>query len=229
MIYINIIAEGETEEAFVNEVLVSHFAALGKYVSCRRITTGWDKTNSKPAKGGLTSYAKFKNEVENWSNSDRRNQQYWYTSMIDLYAFPTDDLSPYVEKIRSIADRYQRVTALEEAIKKDINHPRFIPYVQLHEFEALVMVDVERLITLYPDQGKRIQLLKEEVASMKPEEINDTLETAPSKRIIKHLPAYKGQKAAVGPLVAADIGLSVLRENCPHFDEWITRLENICS
>lgn len=57
--------------------------------------------------------------------------------------------------------------------------------------------------------------------------INDTDTGSPSKRIIRHLPAYKDQKAQVGPLVAEDMGLDVLRKHCPHFDDWITKLEGL--
>ncbi|MBK8042873.1 MAG: DUF4276 family protein [Haliscomenobacter sp.] len=60
-----------------------------------------------------------------------------------------------------------------------------------------------------------------------PEEINESPETAPSKRIIQYLPDYEGQKAQVGPLVAEDIGLNLLRQKCPHFNDWINKLENI--
>ena len=65
------------------------------------------------------------------------------------------------------------------------------------------------------------------VAGKNPEEINEGQETAPSKRIIKEIPEYKGQKATIGPLVAAKIDLDVLREKCKHFNEWLTRLEKL--
>ena len=53
MKYINIVVEGNSEEAFVKDVMVPHFAPLNIYLSARRIRTGWDRMNSKPAKGGL--------------------------------------------------------------------------------------------------------------------------------------------------------------------------------
>ena len=224
---LNIIVEGSSEENFVNDVLVKHFAVLNIFVSARKIKTGWDRVNNKPAKGGLFKYIKLKNDILRWIQSDNGRANTFYTSFIDLYAFPGDSESPYTEQIQSIADPYQKISALEAAIKQDINHPTFIPYVQLHEFEAFLLVEPDRLLTMYPDSYNGISRLKREIIGMNPEEINDSPQTSPSKRIIHHLPDYEGQKAQVGPLVAEEIGLNLLRERCRHFDEWISKLETI--
>ncbi len=227
MKHLNIVVEGSSEETFVNDVLVNHFAAFDIFVSTRKITTGWDRYNNKPAKGGLLKYIKFRNDVLRWIQSDANRSECWYTCMLDLYAFPKDDQSPYTPKIQSITDCYKQIEALEHAMSNDINHPKFIPYVQLHEFEAFLLVEPDRLVTMYPDKSHAIKRLKKDIASLKPEEINDSPETAPSKRIIKYIPDYEGQKAQVGPLVAEDIGLTKLRDQCPHFNEWISKLEKI--
>ncbi len=227
MKYLNIIVEGGSEEAFVNDVLVNHFAPLNIFISARKIRTGWDRHNNKPSKGGLLKYIKFRNDVLRWMESDRNQSQFWYTSMLDLYAFPKDDLSPYSENIQSLNDPYKRIIALESAIARDINHPKFIPYVQLHEFETFLLVNPDKLITMYPNGQTGINRLKREIQNKRPEEVNESRQKAPSKRIIKHLPDYEGQKAQVGPLVAEEIGLTALRLNCPHFNDWITMLENI--
>ncbi|POZ52719.1 DUF4276 family protein [Methylovulum psychrotolerans] len=224
MKYLNIIAEGSTEENFVNEVLVGHFAALGIYVSVRKITTGWDKQSNKPAKGGLRQYSKFRDDVTRWIHSDNGRPDTWYTSFIDLYAFPTGKDSPYQADIQDIRDPYSKIATLEAAISQDINHHRFIPYVQLHEFEAFLLVDPDRLSGLYPDGITGINKLKADIGNTNPEEINGSPQTAPSKRIICHLPQYTNQKAQVGPLIAEDIGMTALRAKCPHFDDWIGRL-----
>lgn len=227
MKFLNIIVEGSSEETFVNDVLNKHFASLNIFVSARKIRTGWDRMNNKPAKGGMLQYIKFRNDVLRWIESDRDRANTYYTSFIDLYAFPKDSESPYTESIQGIPNPYQKITALEAAIGQDINHPTFIPYVQLHEFEALLLVDPNRLLLMYPEKQLGIKRLIKEIESKNPEEINESPITAPSKRIIKHIPDYAGQKAQVGPLVAEDIGLNLLRESCPHFNEWISKLENL--
>ena len=224
---LQIIVEGSSEETFVNDVLVKHFAALNIFVSARKIETGWDRINNKPAKGGLLKYIKFRNDVLRWIQSDNGRANTFYTSFIDLYAFPKDAESPYTAQIQSIVDPYQKIAALETAIGKNLNHPNFIPYVQLHEFEALILVEPDRLLTMYPDGQTGIKRLKRDIGNTNPEEINESPQTAPSKRIIQYLPNYEGQKAQVGPLVAEDIGLNLLRQKCPHFNEWIIKLENI--
>ncbi len=99
MKFINIIVEGSSEEAFGKDVLINHFAIFGTYISVRKIRTGWDRLGNKPSKGGLLKYQKFRNDVSRWIDSDRNHPQFWYTSMIDLYAFPKDELSPYSESI----------------------------------------------------------------------------------------------------------------------------------
>jgi len=227
MKYLNFIVEGSSEEAFVNDVLIKHFASFNIFVSARKIKTGWDRLNNKPSKGGLLKYVQFRNDVLRWIESDRNQPQFWYTSMLDLYAFPNDELSPYNASVQSINDPYLKIDALETAIAQDIKHSQFIPYVQLHEFEAFLLVEPDRLISMYPDGQAGINRLKRDIGTKRPEEINESPQTAPSKRIIKYLPDYEGQKAQVGPLVAEDIGLIALRNNCRHFNDWIMKLEQI--
>jgi len=72
--------------------------------------------------------------------------------MVDLYKFRTDAESPYRPEIQAIQNPYRKLQALEEAISKDIGHPRFISYVQMHEFESLLMIKPDRLSMMYPEQ-----------------------------------------------------------------------------
>lgn len=225
MKFLQIIVEGSTEENFVNDVMAKHFAQVQIFVSARKIRTGWDNINRKPAKGGLMRYGQFRNDVLRWIESDRRRIDTFYTSFIDLYAFPKDTESPYTPQIQNIADPYQKIATLESAIGQDINHPNFIPYVQLHEFESLLLVSPDRLLVMYPDGQTGVSRLKRNIGDINPEEINESPQNAPSKRITNFLPSYEGQKAQVGSLVAEDIGMTQLRNRCPHFNEWITKLE----
>jgi hypothetical protein len=224
---LNIVVEGSTEESFVKDVLVKHFQSFGIIVYCRKIRTGWDTMNNKPAKGGLLKYRKLRNDVISWIEEDRGREDTFYSSFIDLYAFPKDNESPYSPQIQSISDPYVKVETLEKAIKADISHAAFIPYIQLHEFETFLFVSPDNLLVMYPDRATYIQRLKKDVNGLSPEKINETPQNAPSKRIIRHIPEYEVQKAQVGPLVAGDIGIGELRDNCPHFNDWISRLENI--
>ncbi len=55
-----------------------------------------------------------------------------------------------------------------------------------------------------------------------PEDINNSPNTAPSKRILKIFPYYK--KVLDGSVVAKAVGLDKIRQECHHFDSWVTRL-----
>ena len=136
----------------------------------------------------------------------------------------------YVEAARE-KDPYRRValleTALQEDIKRELDDPRFFPYIQLHEFEALILADPEQLNCEYMEHTEQIQRLVDMVASEggNPELIDKT--KAPSKRIIDEIPEYEGSKTTAGPIVVGKIGIPRLREKCAHFAEWLLRLEKL--
>jgi hypothetical protein len=100
---------------------------------------------------------------------------------------------------------------------------RFVPYIQLHEFEALLFSEPTGFLEAFPDEQKAVsQLVQVRAQFPSPEEINDGVNTAPSKRILNALPDF--QKPVAGLLTARRIGLAAIRRECRHFDEWITRL-----
>jgi len=107
----------------------------------------------------------------------------------------------------------------------------FIPYVQLHEFEALMFADVEQLASVTaPISNRSLEQLAERFSEIldeggEPEAINDHYETCPSRRILGLVPTYR--KRVLGPIVTSRIGLDVLREKCSHFASWLARLEAI--
>jgi hypothetical protein len=149
--------------------------------------------------------------------------------MFDLYALPKD--FPEFEQSNKLLDSYIKVKALESSFAKDINHYRFIPYIQLHEFEALIFTDLTELYKDFPDNDQYKRDIDHLLAECKnyssPELINQNATTAPSKRLEKVIPKYKKLKTSLAPQVVEKIGLAKIREKCPHFDQWITQLENL--
>ncbi len=129
--------------------------------------------------------------------------------------------------------KHDKPLAKVEHLEKELgdswgNHFRFIPYIQLHEYEALLFSDIGKLDWefLEDKDQPQIEALKQVAEEFEtPEDIDQGEHTAPSKRIIAHLPRYKKLKTTVGSRIAEKIGLSVLREKCPHFDAWITQIE----
>lgn len=212
MIRINVLCEGTTEYDFVRKVLYDHFIAI-------------DITLIPHNLGGGFNYESLRHQIVKWLNSEHGA---YVTTMIDLYGMNNDYPEYTINRTRPAIDK---VEAIENAIKKDVSaqpyvhNNKFIPYVQLYEFEAL----------LYSEPGKLEEWLSLEHsissnsfsairnAFNSPEEINDSKHTAPSKRIIGIASSY--DKVAEGVTIASDIGLSKLREECKHFDAWITKLE----
>ncbi len=110
----------------------------------------------------------------------------------------------------------------------DIGDRRFIPFIQLHEYEACLFTDVTQFKLFYPDSEMEIAALKKIADGVStPELIDDGQHSAPSKRIIGQLPDYEAAKKAVGPQVGELIGLAAIRAKCPHFAKWLTRLEQL--
>jgi hypothetical protein len=119
------------------------------------------------------------------------------------------------------------VAVLETALENEIGDVRFLPFIQLHEFEALLYCDLSELQHRIADSQPGISALQREVQDLEPEEINEGSSTAPSKRIIRHVPIYERNKVRVGAPAAAAIGLPKFRLRCPHFGAWITKLEKL--
>ncbi|CAD5935916.1 DUF4276 family protein [Planktothrix agardhii] len=227
MIRLHIIAEGQTEEEFVNTILTEHLGYSNISTDVHCITT--KRTRTELFRGGLPSYQKIKKDIILWLKEDKHPEAR-FTTMCDLYALPND--FPGFEEAQKISDPYERVEQLENAlfqdINDDINDSRFIPYIQLHEFEALILSDPIKLEERFPDYQSEVQKLVSLCQSFEsPELINDGEQTAPSKRIIQAIPSYEGAKVSVAPLMAQKIGLENIRQKCPHFNQWIERLENL--
>lgn len=215
---LNITTEGETELKFVKNTLAVYLSRFNIDVFGRSVQT------STGFRGGMTTYNKAKRDICAWLNRNASGE--WkFTTMFDLYGLPKD--FPGYEDALKKKDPYEKVRVLEEAFKKDIDDYRFIPYIQLHEFEALIFADPDKLTLEFPDKEAAIQNLVELSRGGNPELIDDFPDTAPSKRIIKEIKAYEKNKSTSGPNVVESIGILNLKEKCRHFREWITKLEVI--
>lgn len=184
-------------------------------------------TNRKQGgRGGVVTYDHLKNDLARYMRSDR-NPEARFTTMLDLYRLPRD--FPARSEIPTGTPGLAKVAALEAALKRDLPDSRFVPYIQLHEFEALLYCDLSQLSKHFSGGGSDVGFadLAREVAGMAPEDINEGDTTAPSKRIIKHVDIYKRSKVRVGAIAAAAIGLPSLRARCPHFDAWVSALEKL--
>lgn len=187
--------------------------------------TARDKRIGKTYRGGLFSYEKAKSDIVTWMKEDGHGECR-FSTMFDLYALPRN-FPGYSGAPREM-EPYRRIAILENALRDDVDDRRFIPYIQLHEFEALIFADVRQLDWEYLDHDGPIGRLANTVCTTKdqnPELIDDGPETAPSRRIIREIPGY--DKVNAGILVARKIGLSTMRNKCSHFRAWIESLERL--
>ena len=227
---IHVLCEGQTEQGFVEEVLRPYLQAQGvKSVKGILITTN----KKKNARGGMLSYNHAVTDIGllRQTKKDDEYVRHIFTTMFDLYALPND--FPGYAVAQTIRDPYARVNSLEADFARDINDGRFIPYIQLHEFEALLFCGIAHIAKYYPGCDKRCKQLEKDLldAGGNPELINNDPSTAPSKRIIKAIEGdkkthYNYNKPVTGKNVAKQIGIETLRAECRHFNEWIEKLVN---
>ncbi|MBB4131630.1 DUF4276 family protein [Xanthomonas sp. 3075] len=211
---VNILVEGQTEETFVRELLAPHLASFEVWITARIIET------SKGHKGGAVSYGKIVHQVKRWCQQDR---QAVVTTLFDVYGLPGD--FPGFMHWNPALPSPPQVNALETALAGGVNEPNLIPYLQLHEFEALLFSE----LTAFSYVGVPARVIDDWQTQLAqfvhPEAINNSTETAPSKRLIAGWPTYAKAKPLYGTLIALQIGLPQMRVSCPRFNAWVDRLE----
>lgn len=217
-------AEGQTEQAFGSLVLAPHLAQRGVYLARPRLIAHARK-HGKTHRGGLRGFRPMQNDIQRCLREDP-GCGVRFTTMVDLYGLPRD--FPKMDTAAKLRDMpYERVRALEDAWAEATGDGRFIPHLQLHEFEAYLFTSVATLCNYLGDERPMRPLERIARAHASPELIDDGRDTAPSKRIQKHLPAYGAMKSSAGPQSAARIGLDAIRAACPHFGRWLERLEQL--
>jgi uncharacterized protein DUF4276 len=211
LVELTVLCEGQTEARFVERTLKPFLASRGVYV--RPPIALNRKRFGVVSRDAL--YRAIKLEV-----GRLRGHQY-LTSMIDLYALP-DDFAGRTDASQSSSER---AAGIENSLTQVMPSRNWIPYIQLHEFESLIYVDLDHIQRQYPQMDLTIGLrdLRSDVGRLSPEEIDDGHATAPSKRLLRHIPIYA--KAIAGPAIVDSIGIQRLKEACPHFRQWVEKLE----
>lgn len=209
-----IVVEGQTEEEFVKVLLAPYFLQFGIYVYPVIIHT------SRGHKGGFVNYEHLKNDICRLLKS--QGQDVMVTMIVDFFRCPE---LPEKEIWRVIPNHVDRVVEMENAINIDINDWRFVPYIQLHEFEALMFASDEGFRKYFNDK-ELIELQRIIESFENPEEINSSPEGAPSKRLLRIVQDY--DKVVYGNIIALEIGLNVIIEKCPRFKAWTELLIEKC-
>ena len=222
MTRVYVVVEGATEESFVKEVLAPVPQSRQIYVT--PIILGL-----RGHKGGNTSYARVKKDVVVLL---KQHRAVYCSTMLDFYGlgtgFPGMPLPPKLENLA-------KVVRIEQAVSQDIvaevpnlrPEIRFIPYLQLHEYEGLLFSDPKAFASSIkqPNLTRHFQAIRDEFPT--PEDINDDPNKAPSKRVLRAYSSYG--KVVDGTLAARAVGIDRMRQECPHFREWVQRLQGLVS
>ena len=217
--------EGETEEAFVNEVLNAHLLGCG-YERVSACLVG--NTRLRDRRGGIRGWSAVRKDIIRHLKEDRGCIA---TTMVDYFGLPLVGDKAWPGRAQAatlpIADKAPHV---EEALLNDVveemggkfDRRRFVPFVVMHEFEGLLFSDCEAFAhgvgraTL----ATSLQAIRDQFDT--PEEINDSPVSAPSKRVEALIPGYV--KPLFGNLAALEVGLDRIRAACPHFRGWLSRV-----
>lgn len=217
---VHIICEGQTEETFVNEVLAPHLHRFEVYPTASLV--------GKPGKkGGGVTTKRMAGDIERRLKGDR---DAWVTTFFDFYGLDPKFVGK--EAAEKQMEFQGKAREVEEALSEEVLdrvggnvHRRFIPYVQMYEFEGLLFSEPAKMAGGIGEDGLAEPLRAIRAEFTTPEEINDDPETAPSKRILKLMPRY--EKPLFGSLAALEIGLDRIRRECRRFDSWVKRLEEL--
>ena len=207
MTRVAISVEGPTEMEFCKKVLTPFFRNHNIEMIPVTICTSKDKCGRK-SKGGSVNIDRIKSEVSKLLPSHD-----YVTTFYDFYGFskrPTDDIDK-----------------LEKTLFDLFGNAKFIPYIQKYEFETLMFSDPEYFQSYFGDDKittemkKIIEKFQDDIES-----INDSPQTAPSKRmeaLFEEIGEYY-DKVFYGEGIASDIGLDSIRKRAKRFDGWIEKI-----
>lgn len=198
--------EGPSERDFVNRVLCPYLSNKGIFAIPFICTTG--KKEGNVYKGGISKYPKIQKELRKICG-EHKNE--YVTTMIDFYGLPQD--TPGIES--------NNIDQVKNSIMNDISANNLFVYLSKHEYEALLFSDVSCFKERFSDDVV-YELRKIRSLYNTPEDINNSKDTAPSKRIQKIAPRYR--KVIDGTTIAECIGIEKMIEECPYFRAWIEEI-----
>ena len=214
--------EGPTEENFVNDVLATHLYSQGYSQVSARIV---GNSRLRGRRGGIKPWCSVREDILKHLKEDPESIT---TTLVDYYALPQTKGKAWPGRADAGSLPYaQKASTVENALLADICQElgdgfypiRFIPFVMMHEFEGDCAAFGRGIYR--PELTPAFQEIRNQFET--PEEINDSPETAPSKRVEALVEGY--EKPLLGPLAILEIGLDAIRTECPHFNQWLTRLE----
>ncbi|MCP5021631.1 MAG: DUF4276 family protein [bacterium] len=205
----------------VNKLIAPHLAEKGVYLYPTMIS-------KKGQKGGDVRFSRVANDIEKFLKQRRDTS---VTTLVDFYGIKSD--WPGYEESRAATPHTEKARIMNEATHREVNRlfpesnteRRFIPYVSMYETESLLFSAPEVLAEkLNIRQQEVIEILNQCGA---PEEINDSYETKPSKRLKGLSPRFK--KISTGIAIAEETGIERIRAACPLFGAWLGIMEDLAN
>ena len=218
MIRVIVICEGQTERDFCRTILAPFYREKSDILIQAPLI--------KKTKGGIVKWDVLKKQI---LQHLKHEPDAYVTTFIDYYGLYGCQF-PYRDEAEAQPNKYNRLSILEKGMKEEVEDTlryRFFPYIQLHEFEALLFNEKD---IFYINIPKEDIVNKEELDSTfneykNPEMINDIRESSPSHRLARIISGY--DKIVHGCILAEAIGLDKMREKSPHFHEWLSKIEQL--
>ena len=214
-ISVYIIVEGQTELKFVKEILAPYFAEKNIFLHPILL-------------GGNVHFSRVINDIYS-SLKERRDA--FVSLFIDYYGIGND--WPGINDAKRQNNSLSIAKAINDATQKEVNKKcsdcrpevRFISSITVHEFEGLLFSDPKKLSNgLQNVPVKSIEAILNERKGG-PEMINDKPDKSPYRQLNQLYNQYK--KTITGITIAKDIGVEKMREKCPVFNQWLTKIEQL--
>lgn len=195
---VSVVCEGQTELNFVKYLSKAYFNA--KEISLKPV-----KVKNVESMGGNVSIDRVVDHI-------KRAKYEIVTTLVDYYGFK---------------DQGGRTAKqIEDIIKEKAERAFLIPYLQMHETEALWFSNIDAIKDAKradKHQYENLQAIITEYPN--PEDINNSPQTAPSKRLESIFKDY--QKTMDGELISKRISIEEMKAKCPKFSNWLDSIEEM--
>lgn len=217
-----VFAEGPSDELFLKRVVAPALRSSQIFLKPQTLHT------SRVGAGGAVTFDRLKHNVR---NTLRQSSTNYLTTFLDLYALDTD-IPGKTDSFKHNGPR-NKATHIQSKLQEALvaytgcRPDRLFPHIQPYELEGLFFSNTEAMCAVVPGWGQFVAQLKAVRDEFEtPEHINDNFESKPSSRLGDLLsPSYR--KTTHAPLIGERIGLSSIAAQCPHFAQWLERLQRL--
>ena len=213
-----VLAEGDSEELFVQNILAPHLEHFGVYARATGVVSKRLASGKKFTGGNLWSNVRLSLQAL------LADSNAWVTTLLDFYGLP-DNFPGLSELPSPTGPALDAVQHVEKSISTTMGSPaRFIPFIAMHEFEAWYFANPRKVADFFGKIEIADAMARACQEANGPENINHGRETHPSKRLESYGIGFRKTSAVT---VLKEIGLDAIRASCPHFNDWLTRLEKL--